>query len=98
MMHISPDLQLAIDAARRGGAVIAEHFTKTVNASEKSQGKGLVTQTDQATEAVILEMLQAHSSYPIISEESAPDDPPAGFGTDDAGKEKSTRGVISIIE
>ena len=37
-----------------------------------------MTQTDKATERVIIDILQAHSAYPIISEETAPDDPPPG--------------------
>lgn len=74
----SPDLELAIEAARLGGRVISENFRKTGDASIKPGGKGLVTQTDKATERVIIETLQTKSAYPIISEESAPDDPPPG--------------------
>jgi len=76
---LSPDLKLAIEAARRGGHVIAEKFIKGGNAEVKANGKGLVTQTDRASERAILDTLQAHSAYTIISEESAPNDPPPGL-------------------
>jgi myo-inositol-1(or 4)-monophosphatase len=75
---LSPDLELAIEAARRGGTVISDNFTKAGDASIKPGGKGLVTQTDKATERVIIDILQANSAYTIISEETAPDDPPPG--------------------
>ena len=75
---LSPDLELAIEAARRGGAVIARNFITTGDASVKPDGKGLVTQTDKASERVIIDALQAHSPYTIISEETAPHDPPPG--------------------
>jgi len=76
---LSPDLELAIEAARRGGSVISSNFTTTVQASIKANGKGLVTQTDKATERVIIDTLQANSTYAIISEETAPDEPPPGL-------------------
>jgi myo-inositol-1(or 4)-monophosphatase len=72
---LSPDLELAIKAARRGGLVIAENLTKAGEASVKSDGKGLVTLTDKAAERIIIDTLQAQSAYPIISEETAPDEP-----------------------
>jgi myo-inositol-1(or 4)-monophosphatase len=75
---LSPNLELAIEAARCGGSVITNNFTKSGKASVKPNGKGLVTQTDKATEQVIIEILQANSAYTIISEETAPDDPPPG--------------------
>jgi myo-inositol-1(or 4)-monophosphatase len=74
----SSDLELAMEAARLGAAIIAENFTQTSKVSIKPDGKGLVTQTDKAAERVIIDTLQAKSSYPIISEEAAPNDPPSG--------------------
>jgi myo-inositol-1(or 4)-monophosphatase len=74
---LSPDLGLAIKAARCGGEVIADNFTKGGEASIKPDGKGLVTQTDKAAERVIIDIVQAHSAYTIISEETAPDEPPS---------------------
>ncbi|MCP4401090.1 MAG: inositol monophosphatase [bacterium] len=75
---LSPDLELAVEAARCGGAVISDNFTTTGDASVKPDGKGLVTDTDKATERVIIDTLQANSPYPIISEETAPDAHPPG--------------------
>lgn len=76
--NISSDLELAIEAARKAGAVIAEHYAKTKTISVKPDGKGLVTETDKAAERAIINLFQTHSSYEIISEESAPYDPKSG--------------------
>ena len=76
--NISSDLELAIEAARRAGAVIAEHYAKTKTISVKPDGKGLVTETDNAAECMIIDLFQANSSYAIISEESAPYNPKSG--------------------
>lgn len=72
---LSPNLQLAIEAAWRGGTIISGDFATAGEALEKANGKGLVTQTDQAAERVIIDTLQANSSYAIMSEETAPDKP-----------------------
>lgn len=75
----SPDLALALDAARRAGAIVAERFaTAAPEAERKSGGRGEVTQTDRDAEAVILATLRAGSPYPILSEEAGgtrPDGP-----------------------
>lgn len=76
--HISSDLELAIEAARRAGAVIAGQYESTRAFAVKPDGKGLVTETDKAAERAIIDLLQANSPYAIISEESAPHEPPAG--------------------
>jgi myo-inositol-1(or 4)-monophosphatase len=75
---LSPDLELAIEAARRGGAIISKNFATTGDISEKADGKGWVTQTDKASEQTILDTLRVNSAYPIMSEETAPDTPLQG--------------------
>ena len=66
----SPDLQLAIDAARAGGALIAERFARSSAAERKAGGKGEVTQTDRDAEAAILTILREGSGHAILSEEA----------------------------
>jgi myo-inositol-1(or 4)-monophosphatase len=66
----SPELNLAIDSARKAGALIAERFAKGGVAQRKSGGKGEVTATDRDAETIILDALRAGSSYDILSEEA----------------------------
>jgi myo-inositol-1(or 4)-monophosphatase len=66
----SPDLSLAIDAARQAGALIADRFSDGAAAERKSGGKGEVTATDRDAETIILDKLRAESSYDILSEEA----------------------------
>lgn len=66
----SPDLSLALDAARKAGALIADRFSKAVVAERKSGGKGEVTQTDRDAETIILDILASDSAYAILSEEA----------------------------
>lgn len=77
-VKLCADLELAIQAARRAGAVIAGQYEKTRTFAVKPEGKGLVTETDKAAERAIFDLLQANSPYALISEESAPHEPPAG--------------------
>ena len=65
----SPDLSLALDAARQAGALIADRFSKAVVAERKS-GEGEVTQTDRDAETIILDILGSGSAYAILSEEA----------------------------
>ena len=66
----SPELSLALEAARQAGALVADRFSKGVVAERKSGGKGEVTQTDRDAETVVLDILRAGSEYAILSEEA----------------------------
>jgi len=67
---MSPDLRLAIEAARVGGEVAGRAFQGAKQVEAKEGGKGLVTETDKAAEEAIIGVLQSRSSYSIVGEES----------------------------
>ena len=68
---MSPDLRLAIDAARRAGALIAERFTAAAgDAQRKAGGKGEVTETDTDAEALVLAALREGADHDVLSEEA----------------------------
>jgi myo-inositol-1(or 4)-monophosphatase len=62
-------LELAIAAARAGGAVLHERFGRPGRISMKPGGAGPVSEADLASEAAILERLRA-TSVPVLSEEA----------------------------
>ncbi len=74
-MHSFPtDLAIACEAAQQAGAILRAHFGRVQGIREKSDhkgdDKGLVTEADTAAEQAILDHLRAHSTHPILSEES----------------------------
>lgn len=68
-MQQSEDLKLAIQAVQRAGEIVKEGFGKVTDFKEK-EGKGIVTETDQESEEVIIKTLQSGSDFPILAEES----------------------------
>ena len=65
----SPELQLAIDAARAAARVIVERYHSAPSTISRKDGKGEVTETDLAAEAAIFDVLSA-SPYSVLSEEA----------------------------
>lgn len=74
----SPELALAVEAARRAGQIIAERFCADNAAARKAGGYGEVTRTDGDAEAAILAVLRDGSRFPVLSEEAG--------GTRDSGQ------------
>lgn len=70
MSNFSADLQIARKAARAGANVISSQFGKSQDVQIKSDSNTLVTATDKAAEAAILDVLIKESGYCILSEES----------------------------
>lgn len=70
MRNLSADLQTARKAARAGADVIKGQFGKPQDVQIKPASNTLVTHTDIAAEAAILEVLKKESDYDILSEES----------------------------
>lgn len=70
MKHLSPHLNIALEAARAAAKVIRQRFGDSSNARIKGEAQGLVTDTDLAAEQAIFEVLKKYSSYNILSEES----------------------------
>lgn len=66
---LSPDLQLAIRAAQAGAEVVARASRTGREAEVKAGDKGLVTETDRASERAILEVIRSHSPHPVVGEE-----------------------------
>jgi myo-inositol-1(or 4)-monophosphatase len=66
----SPDLSVAIQAAKKAGNLIAERFAAGTVAERKSGGKGEVTDTDRDAETMIMQALREGSGYEILSEEA----------------------------
>jgi len=62
-------LELAIAAARAGGAILLERFGRPGRISMKPGGAGPVSEADLASEAAILELLR-ETSVPVLSEEA----------------------------
>ncbi|MCK6512441.1 hypothetical protein L6R29_21125 [Myxococcota bacterium] len=74
-MHSSPtDLSIACAAAQKAAPILRSYFGNLREIHEKSDAKGdskgLVTEADTASEQAILHHLRAHSTHPILSEES----------------------------
>lgn len=63
------NLQIARKAAQAGAGVVSEHFGRSHEMRIKPGSKTLVTETDTASEAAILNVLNDHSGYGILSEE-----------------------------
>lgn len=70
MNNLTPELTIALEAARAGAEVIRHKFGDSSNARIKGEAQGLVTDTDLAAERAIFEVLKKNSSYNILSEES----------------------------
>jgi myo-inositol-1(or 4)-monophosphatase len=70
MSNLSADLQTALKAARAGAMVIRSQYGKVQDVQIKSDSNTLVTGTDKAAEAAILDVLIKESDYCILSEES----------------------------
>lgn len=62
------DLELALEAAKAVDSVIKQGFEKVLTISVK-EGKGVVTEIDQKSEEIIVDILQDKSNYPILGEE-----------------------------
>ena len=87
MNNLSPELTIALEAARAGAEVIRQRFGDSSNARVKGEAQGLVTDTDLAAERAIFEVLKKHSSHNILSEES-------GF----LRKEKGKKWVVDPLD
>ncbi|MEO0881165.1 MAG: inositol monophosphatase [Pseudomonadota bacterium] len=69
MMDYSSLLELAETAARSAGALLAGRGDETQGVLS-NVGRDIKLAADQAAEAVILDCLKAHSTFPILAEES----------------------------
>lgn len=69
-MSTSDDIQVARKAARAAAEVIASNFDRPAEVRLKAGSQTMVTDTDLAAEAAILDVLRKHSGYGILSEES----------------------------
>lgn len=71
------DLEVALAAARRGAAVLDEHYRFAgvrAEAESKTERRNLVTSADRAAEDAVLSVLRAERpDDTIVAEESAPD-------------------------
>jgi len=70
MHNLSPELNIALKAARAGAEIIRERYGKIPETRLKAGSETLVTDTDLAAEEAILKVLRENSDYGIISEES----------------------------
>src|SRR5665811_1370646 len=70
MTDFTKDLEIALKAAHAGAKIVSENFGQSKDSRVKGNSKGLVTETDLASEKAILEILLADSDYEILSEES----------------------------
>ncbi|MFW5755100.1 MAG: inositol monophosphatase family protein [Tangfeifania sp.] len=70
MNNLSPELNIALKAARAGAEIIQERFGNIPKTRIKSESETVVTDTDLAAEKAILKVLREKSDYGIISEES----------------------------
>ena len=68
-MNWSAELSLAIQAARAGGAHLAEIMPDRQEILSDA-GRDIKLAADRTAEQIILELLQNHASYPILAEES----------------------------
>lgn len=69
---LSPDLQVAIEAAQQAGDIIL-NACQTEIATESKGDAGLVTEFDKKAEAVISATLRTQSTYSILGEETGLD-------------------------
>ncbi|MCS7157088.1 MAG: inositol monophosphatase [Blastocatellia bacterium] len=71
MLRTSSMLDFAVETAREAGALLRDHFGRTVDVNYKSSPIDLVTEVDLLSESLIKERIAAH--YPrhaILAEES----------------------------
>ncbi len=76
--YLAKDLQTARDAAQAGAKLIRSQFGRSQDIQIKRSSNTIVTATDRAAEAAILEVLRTNTNYSILSEESGL----TGDGTD----------------
>lgn len=69
MNNKSPDLELAITAAKNAGEIVKKGF-ESVNQIDAKLDKGFVTEIDKESELTILNILELGSSHYIMSEET----------------------------
>lgn len=60
------ELSLAIQAAKSAGNYLKKNLTRSVDSSD---GKDIKLEADRVSEKMIIELLEAQSQYPILSEE-----------------------------
>ena len=66
---------VAVEAARKGGSRLMEHFGKLTTIQEKGRSGDLVTAADHAAEATVLEVLsQSTPDIAVLAEESGASD------------------------
>lgn len=70
MISLSPELNIALEAAQAGAKIVWERFGDIPKTRIKSDSETLVTDTDLAAEKAILRVLRENSDFGIISEES----------------------------
>lgn len=70
MNKTNSDIEIALLAARAGADVIRQKFGNSSDARVKGEAKGIVTDTDLASERAIIDILKKHSPHNILSEES----------------------------
>ena len=58
------------EAVRSAGRIIRENFNTDITATLKDGGKSIVTKVDGECEEVIISLLNKHTSYKILAEES----------------------------
>lgn len=71
-MISDPDLDLAINAAKRAGDILESEFYQG-SRIQSQHGKDIKLAADVHAETEILGYLRAGSTYPVLSEESGPD-------------------------
>ncbi len=69
-MQITKDLQCAIDTAKNAGKIVKNAFGQEQQEKKKGGKNGIVTEVDVQVEQFIIESLQKHSEYSILSEET----------------------------
>lgn len=75
---LSPDLHLAIEAARQAGHTILDAFQTDIVAESKGDA-GLVTEFDKRAEQIIAATLRAKSPHSILGEEGGLDGQDSGL-------------------
>jgi len=70
-LNLQPFLDLATEAALSAGTILLQYWGKLESIKEKGRSGDLVTEADQHSEKVILEIIQSHfPTHQILAEES----------------------------
>lgn len=69
MNTISEELKIAIETAKEAGSILLQYYNEELIISTKENDTS-VTNADFASNDFIIENLQNHFTYPILSEES----------------------------